>query len=179
MVTVRKARLEDAEHIAEVHDKTWRSTYEPIIKEADLQQVKSFQTRKIMWETALQSSKINQDVFVAVNENDEVLGFISGGKERTENFDYEGEIYDIYILEQYQGEGVGRLLLKAFVDSCEENGYTSLLVWILTKNPAGRFYTRHGAAKVEAENVTIGEGTYEETAYGWKDLNELKHNLSN
>ncbi|WP_277673770.1 GNAT family N-acetyltransferase [Piscibacillus halophilus] len=101
----------------------------------------------------------------------------SGGKQRAEHFSFDAEIYDIYVLKDAQGQRVGYELLKRFVEQCVDHGYQSLLVWILTVNPYGRFYVRYGATKVEAENTTIGSGTYEETAYGWKDLNDLNGQL--
>ncbi|WP_188207039.1 GNAT family N-acetyltransferase [Alkalibacillus aidingensis] len=176
MVNVRKATVEDAEKVAKVHDQTWKWTYEPIIQKDDLQQVTSFEYKKIMWETTLRSP--HHHVFVVETENGDIVGLISGGKERTGNFTYDGEIYQIYILPEYQRKGYGQRLLLAFVEECEEVGYQSLLVWILTDNPYGQFYVNLGAKKVEAENVTIGKGTYEETAYGWESIQTLKQNIN-
>lgn len=176
MLTVREARLSDAEQIAKIHDETWKLTYGPIIADEDLKQVMTYDTRKIMWETTLSSQKVQQYVYVA-EEDDQLLGFISGGKQRAEQFEFDAEIYDIYVLEKAQGKKVGHELLKRFVEKCVEDEYRSLLVWILTANPYGRFYVRYGARKVEAENTTIGSGTYEETAFGWKELKELHQEL--
>ncbi|MDQ0351650.1 L-amino acid N-acyltransferase YncA [Alkalibacillus filiformis] len=176
MVKVRQATVFDAEQIANVHDDTWKLTYEPIIQQDDLQQVTSFENRKIMWETTLRSS--SHHVFVVESNEGEIAGFISGGKSRTEHTQLDGEIYDIYILPSHQRKGFGQKLLYTFIQECEELGYQSLLVWILTDNPYGQFYVRLGARKIEADNVTIGKGTYEETAYGWEDLEQLKGALA-
>lgn len=59
MLTVREARLSDAEQIAKIHDETWKLTYGPIIADEDLEQVMTYDTRKIMWETTLSSQKYN------------------------------------------------------------------------------------------------------------------------
>ncbi|GAA0471046.1 GNAT family N-acetyltransferase [Alkalibacillus silvisoli] len=172
MLKVRRATVIDAEQIARVHDNTWKSTYETIIQEDDLQQVTSFENRKVMWETTLQT--LNHHVFVLDSKENGVVGFISGGKARTDHFEFDGEIFDIYISPAYQRKGYGQWLLSYFVNECNQLGYTSLLVWILTDNPYGQFYVRLGARRIEAENITIGTGTYEETAYGWKDLYQLR-----
>ncbi|TFB22114.1 GNAT family N-acetyltransferase [Filobacillus milosensis] len=177
MINVRAATLDDAKQIAGIHDQTWKSTYEPLIAEKDLKRVMNIEHRTIMWETTLSSSKVKQYVYVAEDERGEIVGFISGGKERTDNFDYEAEIYDIYVLEEFQGQKIGYKLFKKFVTQCLSDGYYSLLVWILTNNPYGDFYVKYGAKKVEAENVTIGDGTYEETAYGWNNIEFLAEEL--
>ncbi|WP_027963829.1 GNAT family N-acetyltransferase [Halalkalibacillus halophilus] len=171
MITIREARKEDAAQIVSVYDQTWQATYEPLLKEDDLQEVTSTEHRKIMWETVLQSS--THRVYVVDSEESGVVGFLSGGKERTENFNFDCEIYDIYIHPNHQRNGYGKMLVEAFVKDCYTNGNQSLLVWILTDNPFGDFYVRLGASVVEAENVTIGKGTYQETAYGWTSIEVL------
>ncbi|RPF50145.1 GNAT family N-acetyltransferase [Aquisalibacillus elongatus] len=177
MFNVRQATLKDAEQIAKVHDQTWKLTYQPLLANEDFQQVMTYEHRKIMWETTLASNRVQQYVYVAEHNNGDIIGFISGGQERTKNFDYELEIYNIYVLKEYQGHKVGHELLKQFVNQMIQDGYQSLLVWILTRNLYGKFYVRYGAKVVEAENVTIGHGTYEETAYGWKDVQHLNQKL--
>ncbi|GEL76916.1 GNAT family N-acetyltransferase [Tenuibacillus multivorans] len=177
MLFIREATRDDAEQIANIHDQTWRLTYESLIDDEDLKQVMTLDHRRVMWETMLSSNKVNQYVFVAEEDDGKLVGFISGGLERTKNFDYEVEIYDIYVLKEYQKQSVGQRLLEEFVRQCLKDGYKSLLVWILTNNPYGQFYVRFGAQKVEAENVTIGHGTYEETAYGWSNIQTLADQL--
>ncbi|MDQ0159908.1 GNAT family N-acetyltransferase [Alkalibacillus salilacus] len=174
-MNIRRACVEDAEQIAKVHEQTWIETYQPIIEQDDLQQITSFEHRKIMWETALQT---NHHVFVLETLHEEIVGFIAGGKARTDYLEVEGEIYNIYVSPDYQGGGYGKELLRTFVEECETIGYQSLLVWILTDNPNGEFYVRLGARPIEAEQITIGKGTYEETAYGWYDLQKLKQLLA-
>jgi L-amino acid N-acyltransferase YncA len=170
MTKIRKAMLEDAEQIAKVHVESWLSTYKNIVREEDLKQAVSFENRKVLWETILKTQKNKQILFVAENEKNEVVGFISGGKERSKKFDYDGEIYAIYILKDEQGKGIGAKLLNAFMSACKEIGYESVLVWVLTANPSSKFYEHFGAKPIDAEEITIGEGTYKETAYGWETI---------
>ncbi|WP_226576652.1 GNAT family N-acetyltransferase [Halobacillus litoralis] len=177
MPRVRGARFEDAETIAEIHIKSWKSTYKDLIDEKDLSNT-TLEHRITLWETVLRTPVNGQIAYVIENENGEVVGFVSGGKERTKHYNFDGEIYAIYLLDEYQGQGYGKRMLKVFADGMIEAGYSSLLVWVLTHNPSRQFYIKYGADPIEAEKVTIGQGTYEETAYGWKDLNQLAQTLS-
>lgn len=111
-------------------------------------------------------------------ENDEIKGFISGGKERTKRFGFDGEIYAIYLLEAYQRKGLGTMLLEAFAKEMKDAGYSSILVWVLTQNPSSKFYMDHGAKLVDKEETTIGKGTYQETAFGWKNIDLLLENFN-
>lgn len=174
MYNIRKAKLEDAKSIAHVHIESWKSTYQHLLQSKDIESIQ-LEHRITLWETVLKKS--GQIVLVAENESGNIIGFISGGKERTKRFGYDGEIYAVYVLEQYHKKGIGTKLLQSFVKHMKKESFRSLLVWVLTKNEHKAFYERYGAAPVEAEEVTIGSGTYEETAYGWKSLRELENNI--
>ncbi|RWZ55253.1 GNAT family N-acetyltransferase [Halobacillus fulvus] len=172
MPKVRRARFEDAETIANIHVSSWKSTYKDLIDEQDLSNI-TLENRIALWETVLRKPVNGQIAFVVENDEKEVVGFVSGGKERTKNYGYDGELYAIYLLDEYQRQGYGGLLLEAFSKGMKEAGYESLLVWVLTKNPSSEFYSNYGAIPVEAEQVTIGQGTYEETAFGWQPIDQL------
>ncbi|WP_386055666.1 GNAT family N-acetyltransferase [Thalassobacillus hwangdonensis] len=172
MGKIRKATYEDAEKIADVHVKSWKSTYKDLIEEKDLSNM-TLENRTALWETVLKVPVNGQIVLVLEDENGGIIGFVSGGKERTRHYGFDGEIYAIYLLEEHQRKGYGTDLLRAFTNEMASAGYESLLVWVLTHNPSSQFYASHGAKQVEAEMVTIGEGTYEETAFGWKDIHAL------
>ncbi|WP_085506858.1 GNAT family N-acetyltransferase [Thalassobacillus devorans] len=172
MYKVRKAVFEDAEKIAHVHVSSWKSTYKDLIDEKDVSNI-TVENRIALWEAVLKVPVNGQVALVVENDQGEVVGFVSGGKERTKHYGYDGEIYAIYLLDSYQRKGLGGMLLEAFGKEMKEAGYHSLLVWVLTNNPSSEFYRKYGAKQVEAEMVTIGEGTYEETAFGWKNIDEL------
>lgn len=171
MYLIRKASYEDAETIAHIHFKTWKNTYTELIDEKDITNM-TYENRKILWETILRMPSKKQCVFV-IEVDQKVVGFISGGPERTETFNYDCAIYDIYILDGYQKQGLGAKLLKAFAKEMKELNYQSILVWVLTQNPSSRFYERYEAKPIGEVATTIGEGSYQETAYGWNDIDQL------
>lgn len=177
MPHVREARFEDAATIAEIHVKSWKSTYKDLIDEKDLSNT-TVEHRITLWETVLKTPVNGQIAYVIENDLGEVVGFVSGGKERTKNYGFDGEIYAIYLLDDYQGKGYGKEMLQVFSRAMLAAGYHSLLVWVLTHNPSREFYIKYGADPIEAEKVTIGQGTYEETAYGWGKLEELSNQLA-
>lgn len=172
MFQIRKARLEDAEDIAFVHVRSWKSVYSELIDEQDVSNI-TLENRLALWESILRMSGDGQVALVLQNEDDKVIGFISGGKERTKRFGYDGEIYAVYLLDEYQRQGLGTKLLHAFCEEMYEAGHRSLLVWVLTENPSQAFYINLGAEQVEKEDTIIGTGTYQEAAYGWTDLQQL------
>lgn len=171
MYSVRKAVYTDAEAIANIHVVSWKHVYTDLVDEKDLSNM-TYDNRKTLWQTVLKMQKKQQWTFVLL-DGETTAGFISGGPERTERFGFDGEIYNIYLLPEYQRQGLGGMLLKRFTEEIQKHGCKSLLVWVLTQNPASRFYERFDAKPVGRELTTIGEGSYQETAYGWKNIDRL------
>ncbi|WP_066191880.1 MULTISPECIES: GNAT family N-acetyltransferase [Gracilibacillus] len=175
MYQIRKATINDAKTIAEVYVHSWKATYKDLINEQDVSNT-TVEYHQVYWETILKLSRKQQPVSVIEVEGD-IVGFIAGGKERTERFGFDGEISAIYLLPDYQGKGFGKKLLKAFAEEMQELNYNSLLIWVLTNNPTHHFYLRLGAEKIEQEQTTIGTGTYQETAYGFPSITALLEKL--
>lgn len=89
---------------------------------------------------------LTRDISVFVAEADgQVVGFAGGGPIREPMQGYDAELYTLYLLEEVQGHGIGRDLLKAVEQALVDKGFTSLLVWVLERNPAVRFYEKSGA----------------------------------
>ncbi len=76
---------------------------------------------------------------IAVDYNNEVVGFADAGPGRDEDGPVPLELYSIYILGRAQGMGLGTALLQAAV------GDSPAYLWVLEDNPrAQAFYRRHG-----------------------------------
>ncbi len=102
-------------------------------------------------------------------------GFPQAVRNEKEKFDgYDGELYAIYILQDYQGRGIGRKLVEPVVDELVRNGINSMLVWVLEGNGAKHFYEKLGGEKIDTADITIGGAELKETAYGWQDLSRLQ-----
>ena len=167
---IRKTKLEDAAGIAKVHVDGWRTTYKGIVPDTYLDNL-SYESRERMW-----ISGIEQDnVYIAEDDNGQIVGFASGGKERTGKYDrYVGELYAIYLLEGQQGKGLGRKLVQTVVDDLKEKKLNSMLIWALKENPACRFYEMLGGKQIDTAEIEIEGKKLSEIAYGWDDLADLR-----
>jgi ribosomal protein S18 acetylase RimI-like enzyme len=169
---IRDALQTDAAGIARVHVNSWRTTYRGIVPDQVLDSL-SLERREQYWHDLLSDPK-NQDInLVADAPPVGVVGFASAGKERTGEFPYQGELYAIYILKAYQGRGVGRQLVEAIILRLQDQGLTSMMVWVLKDNLFRAFYEALGGQEVGEQDITIGESTMVEVAYGWKDFRSL------
>jgi L-amino acid N-acyltransferase YncA len=168
-MNIRKATLEDAKAIATVHVESWKTTYDGIVPAKYLEEL-SVSEKEQLWQRGLQQPK--HSIFV-VEEDGNVCGFISGGKNRAtqgKEAEYEGEIYAIYLLKKAQGKGYGTKLVKALVDDFQHKRIRSMVVWVLADNPSRLFYERLGGEKIAEKVVDIGGKKLTEWCYGWKSI---------
>jgi ribosomal protein S18 acetylase RimI-like enzyme len=168
---VRPAELGDAAAIARVHVATWRSAYRGLLPDAFLDTLS-----EARYEERWQRSLANHGARVYVAEDQqEIVAFASGGRERAGEQGYKGELYAIYVLEEAQGRGHGRGLVRAIVGGLRELGLADMIVWVLRDNArARRFYERLGGVYVRSQPITIGTSLLEEVSYGWRSLDDVK-----
>ena len=142
---IRKAELEDAAGIAKVHVDSWRTTYKGIVPNTYLDSL-SYEEREQNWKRGIEYNHI----YIAEDENGKIVGFATGGKERTGKYEaYVGELYAIYLLEEEQGKEIGRKLFNKVVNDLKEMKLNSMLIWVLEENSACHFYEKLGGKKID------------------------------
>ena len=147
---------------------SWRTTYKGIVPDTFLDSL-SYESREQIWKRGIEENHI----YIAEDENGQIVGFATGGKERTGKYEaYKGELYAIYLLEGQQGKGIGRKLFKSVVDDLKDKKLNSMLIWALEENPACRFYEALGGKKIDTAEIEIDGRKLGEIAYGWDDLSE-------
>jgi ribosomal protein S18 acetylase RimI-like enzyme len=135
---VRRARLEDARAIAQVHAETWREAYEHVFGAERLASV-TIDARLAQWERILAAGQ--SDVFVAAAGG--IVGFVSTGDSR--DADAEAELFAIYVLPEAWGTGAGSALMRAGIEAMRLRASGDAVLWVLDDNPrARRFYEREG-----------------------------------
>ncbi|GGK02172.1 putative N-acetyltransferase YuaI [Lentibacillus kapialis] len=166
---IKKATQQDASGIAQVHIDSWRTTYKNIVPDKFLASL-DYEERTTRWERIISEGS----VYIAETDDGKIVGFSSGGKEREGKYDgYDGELYAIYIFREYQGQGIGKKLVKPVADELSEAGFKSMLVWVLKDNDASYFYEKLGGRYLDTSDITIAGAKLTGIAYGWPDINEL------
>lgn len=168
---VREAKVSDAAGIAFVHVESWKTTYQNILPKEFLTNL-SYKSREQFWETSIPKG----NVFVAENDEGKIVGFASGGNERSGSYEgYKGELTSIYILKEYQGIGIGKQLMKSIIKGIEKLGINTMLVLVLEDNNSKLFYEALGGKKIDEIEVEIAGKLLNELVYGWDNINDIFH----
>lgn len=171
---IREATDKDIFKIAQVHVDTWRTTYRGIFSDEVLENL-SYKKRENSWHQVFRNAKKDGNfTYVAEDESEQIVGFVNGGIERTDDPFYQGELNAIYILKSHQKKGIGRELVGVVAERLSQMEIHSMLVWVLTDNPAYSFYEKLGGKKVNQKNIRRGETKLIEIAYGWTDISNLQ-----
>ncbi len=173
---IRAAQISDAPGISHVHIDSWRTTYRGIVPDQVLDDL-DYDRNAIRQRTLLSDLGEMKCFFVATVDSGRIVGFAIGGPNRIEGTGYGGELYGIYLLKEYQGQGIGRALVAKIAEWLINRGYNSMLVWVLDDNPSRHFYEALGGQFVSRKKIDIGGASLEEVSYGWHDLRRLLDEL--
>lgn len=169
---IRPAVLADADGIARVQVASWKAAYTGLIPD-EIIAARTYERRLSQWQRALERSD-RPLIYVATDESGQVVGFASGGAQRDPAYDYDSELYAIYLLPAVQRQGIGHRLVAAVTRQLIEAGYSAMLVWVLRDNsPGRRFYESLGGALAGERVERMDLGELSEVSYGWRDLNGL------
>ena len=116
-------------------------------------------------------------MFVAVDDEGQIVGFADGGSERSRDSSYDGELYAIYVLKEHQRKGIGKSLFHHVVSHLASNHFHAMLIWVLNDNPSRYFYESMGGQFIREQSIQIGEQQLRESAYGWRNLMSPRERL--
>ena len=170
---VRRAGIDDAAAVADIHVRSWQAGYEHVFGAERLATVTVAQ-RLPRWREILAGDE--QVCLLAEDDDGRALGWCTVGEGREPDLENAGEVWGIYAAPEAWGTGAGRALLAAGLDTLAELGFAEASLWVLEDNPrARRFYEREGwtpdGARKQDEflGVTVDEVRYRRTLFSGSD----------
>ncbi len=155
---IKKASVVDIPLIQELAHTIWPVAYENILSQAQLE----YMLDSMYSLNALQSQIVNlQQVFLlAMEEEKSPIAFASYGKISELSDDRKFKLHKLYVLPQYQGKGVGQLLIQYINNTIRSAQQTILSLNVNRHNTAVEFYKRLGFRVVKEEDIDIGNGYF-------------------
>ena len=160
-LSIRRASLDDISQLADVHAASWRYAYRGIIPGRELE--KMVRHRGARW---WRSAILRGGGLLVVDFDDMVVGYVSFGRCRDVSARYTGEIFELYLMPEFQGLGFGRRLFAGARATLASRGYPTLIVWALADNHiATDFYGALGGKPVKKASEHFGATLCERVAY--------------
>jgi GNAT superfamily N-acetyltransferase len=153
-LSLRPATLSDAALIASIHSTSWQATYRSLLPDAFLDGQVT-RERAAYWEARLSAPGGERRIVLIAELAGEPTGFVC--VERQPESAWGVLLDNLHTLPDYQGIGVGKLLMHAAEDWARAQGETQLYLYVLEGNtPAIGFYERQGWQFVGAEPDHMG-----------------------
>ena len=171
-VSLRKATQNDAEGIARVHIPSWKETYRGIVPDSYLDAM-NLEERILRWQNGTLSSpeKNNESPTFVALDGTKIVGFATCGPNRKPELPYDGELWAIYLLKQYQGTGLGHALFTLCTENFKLRGFKSMYAWVLHENPTLQWYLKNGGTiGAHTEQIPLGDKQFDEVSVEWKSL---------
>jgi ribosomal protein S18 acetylase RimI-like enzyme len=163
-ISIRQGASGDAEGIARVHVDTWRETYEGILPPRVLS-AQTYARRLALWKQTL--ARDSERLVLVAEAGKQIVGFATSGRNRTANVPFSAEMYTLYVLSDWQGEGIGQALFRQSAEQLAADGHRNLVTWVLADNPSVGFYEWLGGIPVAERDERFGMAVLKQRAYGW------------
>jgi GNAT superfamily N-acetyltransferase len=163
-IEVRRADAQDARAISEVHRYAWEQAYSGLIPHKPLMQM-ICRRDETWWRKASRGSA----TILVIEVEGQVVGYSTLGLNRARALPYDGEIYELYLLPEYQGTGLGSMLFGEALNLLKSLGCSGNIAWCLEDSDiVTRFFRSRGGRDV-AEGMEDFAGTkLRKVAFAWK-----------
>ena len=139
---IRRRTKEDCKGIAHVVTISWNETYKKIVPDWFLEELKNNEGERIK-KSCNEFDENNNNQFV-LEVDGKIAGFINFGASKDEEYQDCGEIFALYIISKYKGNGFGRQLVEEAKKELKKMGYNKMIIGCLKGNPSNEFYKHIG-----------------------------------
>ncbi|MEL6436469.1 MAG: GNAT family N-acetyltransferase [Pseudomonadota bacterium] len=162
-IDIRPAAVGDGEGIAQVHAEAWQHAYAGILPFTSLRAM--INRRDAQWWVRA----VRRGTSILLLEmGDKIVGYVTYGLNRARALPQDGEIYELYLLPEYQGLGLGKRLFSTARDDLHRLGCSGLVVWTLDENiNANSFYAQMGGKDIAEGHEMFAGKAIKKIAYVW------------
>ena len=160
---IRPAVVADAEKIANVYWTSWQHVYAGVIPPRALQDMLTRRNVR-WWKNAIQ----DETTVLVLEVRGNVVGYATAGLSRARALPQEGEIFEIYLLPEYQGLGFGRELFCAAKKLLASLGCNGTICWSVdVLDQAALFFTALGGQTMAFAEESFGGTLIGKISFVW------------
>ncbi len=169
-IEIKKPDIQNVAEIIKVNIDTWKTTYRSIVSDEYLDSLNCHDEKRI--ERSIKQIQENNPYLIAL-VNGKIVGMLTYGKSRADKHKESGEINAIYVLKEYQGNGIGKKLFLEAVNYLVKDSFDSMIIGCLEGNPSNNFYIKMGGKLEYKTECIIGEKNYIENMFYFNNINAL------
>jgi predicted acetyltransferase len=158
---IRKKERKDCFEVAHVVTLAWNETYKGIVSDDFLKGLYLNEKKRANNSYNCFNDSNNHQYVLEVNGK--VVGFINVGASNDKDYEYYGEIFAIYIINEYKGKGYGKELIKVGIEELKQMGFTKMIIGCLDGNTSNEFYKHLGGKFIKKrifEKLNLPENVY-------------------
>lgn len=157
-IKVREANIHDAEMIAELSRQTF---YQSFASQNTKENIDKFMNDSFAKETLMMEVGTPGNVFLLAFDGEEQVGYVlmreNNNPPELQNLNAM-EIARIYVVQNYIGKGVGKILMQRCIELAMERKFSIVWLGVWQQNlPAISFYTKWGFEKFGTHIFILGD----------------------
>ena len=161
---IRYLTKEDIPQYQRLITKVWQETYPGIVNQEFLDNLSKTESERIELNNMIYDDNVKDTLVLEIDN--ELVGFIRYGGVDYNNYLNTGEIFALYLMSKYKGQGYGKKLVQSAVKELINLGYSNMIIGCISKNPSNEFYKYIGGIKVgERPFNKTGDDLYENIYY--------------
>lgn len=83
--------------------------------------------------------------YLIATKNNKIMGWILIGSSKDQFTDMlNGFIYELFVIEEFRGNGISELLMRAGIDHLKQDGYSEIRLSVFAENQAIKLYEKLG-----------------------------------
>lgn len=160
---IRKSEKDDCKEIAEFITKTWNETYQGIVNDKFLEELKNTENKR--YTNALNNFDEKTNMQYIIKDNDRIIAFLKLSKANDEEYTGCIELQSLYVLKEFQKNGIGKELMKKAFEEAKRMGYKKMLIGCLEENCSNGFYKKMGGKFIKKREFSLPNQTLYENVY--------------
>ncbi len=166
---IRYLTKEDIPQYQRLITTVWQETYPGIVNQTFLDNLSNTEKQRIELNNMTYDENTKDTLVLEIDNN--IIGFIRYGKAKNEQ--NTGEIYALYILSKYKGQGYGKQLVQRAIKELLTLNCKHMIIGCIQENPSNKFYKYLGGVLKSQRPFPKTGDNLVENIYYFEDINNL------
>lgn len=168
---IRYLTKEDIPQYQRLISKVWQETYPGIVNQQFLDNLSLTEEQRIELNNMTYDEKIKDTLVLEVDNN--IIGFVRYGTTDDILYPNTGEIFALYVLSKYKGQGYGKQLVQRAIQELLKLNHTNMIIGCISQNPSNEFYKHLGGILKSTRPFPKTGDNLVENIYLFEDIKRL------